>query len=97
MDKELELNLEDVNYGLMVVDPQSLDENEEMDIVHFVGYWKEPSKSDADSLREELKHDDEFGLTEIADRLQILPAPQNVVEHFMKMAKDDEMKKEKDD
>jgi hypothetical protein len=83
-EKKLEdLKLEDVRFGLMVIDPESLDENQEVEIVHFVGYWNQPSEVDADSLREELATDEEFGLTDIAHRLDILPAPQNVVEHFM--------------
>lgn len=77
-----ELNPKDIKYGLMVVDPTQ--EGEMMDIIHFVGYWKEPTKNDAAQLREELMTDEEFGLTEIAHRLDILPAPDYIVEEFMK-------------
>ena len=77
-----ELNPKDIKYGLMVVDPTQ--EGEMMDIIHFVGYWKEPTKNDAAQLREELMTDEEFGLTEIAHRLDILPAPGYIVEEFMK-------------
>jgi hypothetical protein len=77
-----ELNPKDIKYGLMVVDPTQ--EGEMMDIIHFVGYWKEPTKNDATQLREELMTDEEFGLTEIAHRLDILPAPDYIVEEFMK-------------
>lgn len=77
-----ELNPKDIKYGLMVVDPTQ--EGEMMDIIHFVGYWKEPTKNDAAQLREELMTDEEFGLTEIAHRLDILPAPDYIVEKFMK-------------
>jgi hypothetical protein len=69
-------------YGLMVIDPTQ--ESEMMDILHFVGYWEEPKKSDADSLREELLTDEEFGLTEIAHRLDILPAPDYIVDEYKK-------------
>ena len=77
-----ELNPKDIKYGLMVIDPTQ--ESEMMDIIHFVGYWKEPTKNDAAQLREELMTDEEFGLTEIAHRLDILPAPDYIVEEFMK-------------
>jgi hypothetical protein len=77
-----ELNPKDIKYGLMVVDPTQ--EGEMMDIIHFVGYWKEPNENDAAQLREELMTDEEFGLTEIAHRLDILPAPYYIVEEFMK-------------
>ena len=77
-----ELNPKDIKYGLIVIDPTQ--ESEMMDIIHFVGYWEEPTKEDALSLREELMIDEEFGLTEIAHRLDILPAPDYIVEEFMK-------------
>lgn len=78
----MEHNFKDIKYGLMVIDPSQ--EGEMMDIIHFVGYWNEPTKEDADSLREELMTDEEFGLTEIAHRLDILPAPDYIVEEFKK-------------
>jgi hypothetical protein len=74
-------SFKDIKYGLMVIDPTQ--EGEMMDILHFVGYWKKPTKTDADSLREELINDEEFGLTEIAHRLDILPAPDYIVEEFI--------------
>lgn len=76
-----ELNIKDIKYGLIVVDPTQADDM--MDILHFVGYWSKPTKTDADSLREELMTDEEFGLTEIAHRLDILPAPDYIVNEFM--------------
>ena len=77
-----ELNPKDIKYGLMVIDPTQ--ESEMLDILHFVGYWNKPTKQDAASLREELLTDKDFGLTEIAHRLDILPAPDYIVEEFIK-------------
>lgn len=74
--------LKDIKYGLMVIDPTQ--EGEMMDILHFVGYWTEPTKTDADFLREELMTDEEFGLTEIAHHLDILPAPEYIVQEYIK-------------
>jgi len=76
-----ELNIKDIKYGLIVVDPTQ--EGDMVDILHFVGYWSKPTKNDANSLREELMTDEEFGLTEIAHRLDILPAPDYIVKEFM--------------
>ena len=76
----MEPNIKDIKYGLIVIDPTQ--EDEMMDILHFVGYWNKPTKKDADLLREELMTDKEFGLTEIAHRLDILPAPDYIVEEF---------------
>jgi hypothetical protein len=72
----------DIKYGLMVVDPNQ--EGEMLDIIHFVGYWEKPTKLDADSLRKELMIDEVFGLTEIAHSLDILPAPDHIVEKYVK-------------
>lgn len=80
-----EYNPKEIKYGLIVVDPTQ--EGENLDILHFVGYWDKPTKTDADSLREELMTDDEFGLTEIANRLDILPAPDYIVEEYRKIIK----------
>jgi hypothetical protein len=77
-----ELSVKDIKYGLIVVDPTQ--EGEMMNIIHFVGYWQEPNENDAAQLREELMTDEEFGLTKIAHRLDILPAPDYIVKEFMK-------------
>ena len=74
-------NPKDIKYGLIAIDPTQ--EGDMMDILHFVGYWNEPTKADADSLREELISDEEFGLTEIAHRLDIFPAPDYIVRHYI--------------
>ena len=77
-----EPSIKDIKYGLIVVDPTQ--EGEMMNIIHFVGYWQEPNENDAAQLREELMTDEEFGLTKIAHRLDILPAPDYIVKEFMK-------------
>ena len=82
-----EPSVKDIKYGLIVVDPTQ--ESEMMDILHFVGYWTEPTKNDAKLLREELMTDEEFGLTEIIYRLDILPAPDYIVKEYVKDLKDE--------
>ena len=74
-------DIKDIKYGLIVIDPTQ--EEEMMDILHFVGYWNKPTKKDADSLRQELMTDEEFGLTKIAHRLDILPAPDYIVKQYI--------------
>lgn len=80
MDKDIK-DIKDIKYGLMVIDPTQ--EGEMLDIIHFVGYWSKPTLIDAQSLREELMNDEEFGLTEIAHRLEILPAPDYIIKEFI--------------
>ena len=74
-------DIREIKYGLMVIDPT--EEGEMMTILHFCGYWIEPTKEDANQLREELMTDKEFGLTEIAHRLDIFPAPADIVEQYI--------------
>ena len=75
------MNIKDIKHGLMVLDPSQ--QGEMLDILHFVGYWDQPTQQDADNLREELRTDESFGLTEIADKVVIIPAPDYIVEEFI--------------
>jgi hypothetical protein len=82
--EEKERDLGNITHGLMVLDPGTLTEEGMIDIVHFVGYWNEPTEHDIEHLSEELANDSEFGLTEISDRLVIEIAPQEVIDMFAK-------------
>jgi hypothetical protein len=79
---------EPFRYGLIVVDPTQ--ESDMLDILHFVGYWQEPTSEDAQYLREELMTDEEFGLIDIANRVDILPAPEYIVRKYIKIYKQNE-------
>ncbi len=76
-----EYNPKDIKYGLIAIDPT--EEGEMKTILHFWGYWDEPSEKDAESLLDELRTDEEFGLTEIADRLVIIPCPNDLVKEYI--------------
>ena len=69
------------NYGLMVLDKRDA-ELDNIPILHFCGYAKEPTEQDAKHLYEELATDKEFGLTEIIGHLEIYPAPPDIVQRF---------------
>jgi hypothetical protein len=75
-----EKNPKDIKYALIAIDPTQ--EGEMKDILHFCGYWEEPGKREAEALLAELKTDTEFGLTDIADRLVIIRAPENILEEY---------------
>ena len=87
MNKE-ELNPLDIKYGLIALDPEQ--EGEMKDVLHFCGYWEEPGEAEAKDLHRELKEDESFGLTEIADRLVIIPAPDWLVKEYIDMVKEEE-------
>ena len=70
-----------IKYALIAIDP--LQEGEMKDILHFCGYQKNPGQYDAESLLKELKEDEEFGLTDIADRLIILPYPDHILQQYL--------------
>jgi hypothetical protein len=50
-----EHKIKDLKYGLIVLDPNQ--EGKFKNILHFVGYWEEPTKEDAAHLHEELNTD----------------------------------------
>lgn len=77
------MNNEPFKYGLIVVDLNQ--EGDMLKILHFAGYWEKPTKEDAKHLKQELMTDEEFGLTEVANKLAILPAPDYIVEEYLKM------------
>ena len=74
------MNPKDIQYGLVVVDP--LQEGENKDVLHFVGYFEEPDKSDINNLRDELTNDPEFELQERIGELDIIRASEETVEFF---------------
>ncbi len=82
---EAEKNLEeldpmDIKFGLIAIDPEQ--EGEMLDVLHFCGYWEQPTLIEVESLRKELVDNPEFGLSEIAHRLDIIPAPDYLVQEF---------------
>lgn len=69
-------------HGIMVIDPLPSNDEGDVDVVHFVGYWSEPQIEDFLSLKNELRTDPDFGLVDIANRLVLLPATKEVIEHY---------------
>jgi hypothetical protein len=85
--------MENFTHGIMAIDPEDVDENDTVSIVHFIGLWNEPTKKQFEEFVKEIKTDPEFGLIEIADRLVILPAPPDIVEMFSKIVQENEKSK----
>lgn len=73
--------MEKFGYGLIVVDPASTEDPKP--ILHFVGYWNQPSHRDAQLLREELKNDPFFNLQDKWDTVDIIPASDEIVEEYI--------------
>ncbi len=83
-----ELKPDEIKYGLIVIDPEQ--DGDEKEILHFCGYWNEPTQQDADYLREELMQDEEFGITEIAHRVVIIPVPDYILKEIIETIKENE-------
>ena len=66
----------------MIINPNKPLENGNYEVVHFVGYWIEPTDVDVDSLRNELRTDPEFELQEIVDELEFLPATEGCLKYY---------------
>jgi hypothetical protein len=62
-----------------------------LDILHFCGYENKPTIKEVEHLMEELKNDEEFGLTDIAEHLEILPAPDYIVKKYIEDYKKDNL------
>ena len=56
-------------HGIVVINPNVVDENGDYPVVHFVGYWDEPAQEDFESLKKELETDEDFGLRDILNEL----------------------------
>jgi len=78
----LDYSPQEIKYGLIAIDP--IQEGEMKNVLHFCGYWEQPTLIDVESLRKELAEDPEFGLTEIAHRLEIIPASEEIIRDFIK-------------
>jgi hypothetical protein len=78
-------------HGIMVIDPLNpVDVNDEnVTVVHFVGYWKKPNDADADRVREELRNDPDFELRDIVDRLVMYPATEGCLKYYNDQAEAD--------
>jgi len=71
-------------YGLMVVNMNEIDENGDVDVLHFVGYSYPPTEDDIENLRIQILEDEEIGLTDIAEELEISEAPEEIVSFYKK-------------
>jgi len=74
--------MEKFTHGVMVIDPKNPNEDGTIPVIHFVGYWSEPSGDDVYALYEEFKTDEELGLTETIDELEIVRATPDALEYF---------------
>jgi hypothetical protein len=81
--------MEKFTHGIMVINPNEPPEEDNYSVVHFVGYWHEPTDVDANHLREELRVDPEFELRDIVDELVMYPATKDCLKYYNDMGEID--------
>lgn len=75
-----------IKYGLIVLNRNDI-ENGIYEILHFVGYEKEPTDIDISSLKQELNTDENFGLIGLGDNMIIIKASDETVEEYKDIVK----------
>lgn len=74
--------VQDITHGIVAV--RRDDKKNEMYVLHFCGFFEEPSAADYDSLRKELEEDPEFGLTD--QEFELIAATPQMLEYVKKDA-----------
>jgi hypothetical protein len=65
-----------------VIKNASVEGGDGIPVIHFIGYWTEPTVDDYTDLMREIRTDESFGLKDIADQLALVPAPKDAIDHF---------------
>ena len=74
--------IEDVKFALVAIDPDQ--EGDLKTVLHFCVYFEQPTFEDMMALKQELLSNPDFGLIEIGQRLEIIQAPDSMVEEFLR-------------
>jgi len=82
--KEQVHKIEDTKFALVAFDPEQ--EKDVKDVLHFCAYIEQPEYLDMVSLKQELMTNPVFGLTHMGERLEIILAPENLVQSFVEEA-----------
>jgi hypothetical protein len=76
MNTEDTRSIENITHGIAAIRINA--ENDRVDVLHFCGYFEEPSVMDYEELKRELEEDPEFGL--VGEEYELIPAPQDLIE-----------------
>lgn len=77
--------MEKFTHGIMVIDTTDVNDDGDPRIIHFVGYWSEPTLETVEHLREEFLTDESHGLKELEEAggiLEYYPAPQDIIDFY---------------
>lgn len=79
-----------IRYGIIAVRPAK-DEDGMADILHFCGYEDPPTQFDFDALREELNTNPAFGLQGDMDGVELMEAPEEILDTIMRSTDADDI------
>jgi hypothetical protein len=76
--------IETLTHGLVVVDKRKMEASKDgmVNVLHFCGYWREPTQEDVNSLMHELATTPEFGVMDIIEHIGIYDATPELVEEY---------------
>lgn len=66
----------DITHGLAAV--RKMEGLNEIEVLHFCGYFEKPSAADYEALTRELVEDPEFGL--VGKKFELIEAPQDLID-----------------
>lgn len=69
--------IQDITHGIVAI--RKDDVKNEIQVLHFCGYFEEPSLADYEDLRKELTDDSEFGLVD--QEFELVPATEQMIAH----------------
>jgi len=72
-------------HGIMVINPKDVQEGEDYPVLHFVGYWNEPSEADIYELMNEFRDDETLGLKDTLNDIELLPATPECLKFYNDM------------
>ena len=77
--------IQDITHGIVAV-RRDVKKNE-IQVLHFCGYFEEPSAADYDDLRRELEEEAEHGL--IGEEFELIAATPDMIDHVKNSANED--------
>jgi hypothetical protein len=78
-------------HGIMVLHAKTKTENGDYLVVHFVGYWEEPTEVDLKNLLNELINDPKFDFRDVFNELEFFPATQGCLDFYNKQVERDDV------
>jgi len=76
------MEFETFTHGIVVIDSKTLVEDNELEILHFIGFSREITEEDLENIKQEAETVEEFGLTQLHERCLFLKAPKELVEFY---------------